>query len=135
MTDTSTAIAAAPLVALAAPYIVAVAGVVVPALVAAGLAELRKLTGLRVQEAATDKIDALIEDKVGQLVAAASDNLATKAIPIGSPLVASIAMEIAAAAPGALAKAGIDPASVADMVHGEIGKWQAGMTTVSVAKA
>lgn len=133
MTDSATAVAAAPLVALAAPYIVAVAGVVAPTFVGFALAELRKLTGLQIQKSAADRLDAMIEDEVGALVAAASDNLATTSIPVGSPLVASIAAGIAAKAPDMLAKAGVDPASVAGMVHGEIGKWQAGMTSVAPA--
>ena len=84
MTDTSTAVAAAPLVAAVAPYIVALAGVAVPALVGWGLAEVRKLTGIQVQKAASDTLDAMIEDEVGALVAAASDNLATTSIHVGS---------------------------------------------------
>ena len=131
MTDTPTAIAAAPLVAAIAPYIVALAGVAVPALVAAGLAELRKMTGIQVEKSAAEKLDAMIEDEVGALVAAASDNLATASIHVGSPIVAAVADKVVAGAPEILAKAGVDPADVAGMVAGEIGKWQAGMTRVS----
>jgi hypothetical protein len=131
MTDSTTAVAAAPLVALVAPYILAVAGVVVPALVGLALGELKKLTGLQARQDAADRIDAMIEDKVGSLVAGAADNLATTSIRIGSPLVGDIASSVIAAAPQLLAQAGINPAAVAGMVHGEIGKWQAGMTSVS----
>ncbi len=131
MTDTSSAVAAAPLVAAVAPYIVALAGIAVPALVGWGLAEVRKLTGIQVQKAASDTLDAMIEDEVGALVAAASDNLATTSIHIGSPLVAAIANKIVTAAPDVLAQAGVSPTAVAGMALGEIGKWQACMTAVS----
>ncbi|HEY1944131.1 MAG TPA: hypothetical protein VGH40_18615 [Roseiarcus sp.] len=130
---TNAAIAASAIVADAAPYIVALSSVVVPGLVAMGLDQLRRLTGLRLQQAAADRLDAMIEDEVGALVAAASDNLATTSIPLGSPIVAAIAARILAAAPDLLAKAGVDPASVARMALGEIGKWQASMTSVSPA--
>ncbi len=131
MTDSSTASAAAPLVAAVAPYIVAAASVAVPALVGWGLAELRKLTGIQVEKSAADKLDKLIEDEVGALVAGASDNLATATLRVGSPLVAAVANKVVAGAPEILAKAGVDPADVAGMVAGEIGKWQASMTRVS----
>ena len=128
---TNAAIAASAIVADVAPYIAVVAGAVVPGLVAMGLAELRKLTGLKVQQAAVQRLDAMIEDEVGALVAAASDNLATTSIPLGSPIVAAIANRIIAAAPHVLSKAEVDPASVAQMAVGEIGKWQANMTSVA----
>ena len=86
---------------------------------------------LQIQQAAADKLDAIIEDKVGGAVATAADNLATKSIPLGSSLVASIAQEVIAEAPGVLATAGVTPASVAGMVHGEIGLWKKGMTSVT----
>lgn len=135
MTDTSTAVAAAPLVAAVGPYIVALAGVAVPALVGWGLAEVRKLTGIQVQKAASDTLDAMIEDEVGALVAAASDNLASVSIKAGSPIVAAIAGKIVAAAPSVLADAGLAPAAVAGMVHGEIGKWKASMTAAAPTPA
>ena len=130
---TNAAIAASAIVADAAPYVVALTGVVTPGLVAMGLAELRRLTGLRLQQAAAGRLDAMIEDEIGVLVAAASDNLATTSIPLGSPIVAAIASRIVAAAPDLLAKAGVDPASVARMALGEIGKWQASMTSAPPA--
>lgn len=102
---TNAAIAASAIVADAAPYIVALSSVVVPGLVAMGLDQLRRLTGLRLQQAAADRLDAMIEDEVGALVAAASDNLATTSIPLGSPIVAAIATRIIAAAPDLLARA------------------------------
>jgi hypothetical protein len=135
MTDPATAVSAAPLVALVAPFIVGLASIVVPALVGMGLAELRNLTGLRVQQAAGDKLDAMIADEVGALIAAAADNLATASIKVGSPIIAEVAGKLIASAPDLLAKAGITPDAVAGMVHGEIGKWQASMTRVAPAPA
>ena len=132
MTDT---IPAGALVADAAPYIVAVAGVVVPTLVGLALNELRRLTGLKIQQGAADKLDSLIEDKIGGLVAADARNLATATITIDHPMVAGIANAIIAEAPDALAAAGVTPAAVAGMAHGEIGRWQAGMTRVAPAAA
>jgi len=135
MTDTATAILVGPLAAFAIATVGAAAVAAVRPLLAAGLVELQKLTGIRIQQAAEDKLDAFIEDKVGAEVATAADNLATASIPAGSPIIATIANAIIAEAPDLLAKAGITPDAVAGMVHGEIGKWQASMTSVAPAAA
>ena len=132
MTDASTAVSAVPLIDLIEPYIVALAGVIIPALAGLALAEFRKLTGIQIQQSAADAVSALITDKVGGAVATEAGNLATASIPLGSKLVASIATQVLSeVTPANLAKAGIDPASVAGMVHGEIGLWQARMTSVT----
>jgi hypothetical protein len=131
MTDSSTAISAAPLIAVVQPYVIAIAGVIIPAVLGWALNELRKLTGIQVQQAAVDKLNALIEDKVGAAVAAASDNLATRSIPVGSPLIADIAKQVLIAEPELAKQLSLQPGDVASMVAGEIGSWQASMTRVS----
>ena len=135
MTDPSSAVPVASLIADVAPYILALAGVIIPSLAGVAVAELKKITGIQVRQDAVDKLDGMIESAIGAEVAKASDNLATTTIQVGSPVVAAIAAKIIAAAPELLAKAGVDPSSVADKVHGEIGAWQRDMTRVSPGPA
>lgn len=127
----SDAISLAPLAQLATPFVLAVAGVIVKFASDAIVAEVKKYTGYVFQQGAVDKVDAAIEDKIGAAVAAADGNLATVSIPAGSKIVVDIANEIIDEIPDLLKQAGITPASVAGMVHGEIGKWQKEMTRVS----
>lgn len=135
MTDSATAISAAPFVALAAPYIVAVAGVFVPALVGMCFAEARKLTGIKIQQAAIDKLSTFAKAEAGALIAASATNLAGEAIPVGSLMIAQAAKRIIDAAPSVLAEAGVTPASVATMVAGHLGAMQAGQGVTAVAAA
>ncbi len=67
-------------------------------------------------------------NEAGALVAAASDNLATRSIPVGSPMVADAARRIQSALPGVMNATGLTTTDVAAMVAGEIGKLQARMT-------
>lgn len=130
MSDPST-ISAAPIVTVVAPYLVQLAMVLIPIAVAWLANEFRRRTGVQVQQAALDKIDATAEAEAGALIAAAANNLATDQIKVGSPIVASIALRMAAALPKELAAAGLTSDAVATMVAGKIGKLQASMTTVA----
>ena len=134
MTD-ATFVAAASLVADIAPYALAIVGALTPIAVGWLAAEVRKLTGLQMQQSAIDKLDSMIEAEAGALVAAASDNFATASIPVGSPIVADIAKRVLANAPAVLAADGLTTDVVATKVAGAIGRLQARMTTVTPATA
>jgi hypothetical protein len=133
MSDPSATVAAAPIVAVVAPYLVQLAIVLIPIAVAWLANEFRRGAGVQVRQAALDKIDAWAESEAGALVAAAADNLATDKIPVGSPIVADIATRMMLALPDELKAAGLTPDVVATMVAGKIGKLQASMTSVAPA--
>jgi hypothetical protein len=135
MSDPSAAIAAAPIVAVATPYVVQIAIVLIPVAVGWLANELRRHAGVKVQQAALDKIDAWAEAEAGALVAAAADNFATREINVGSPIVAVIASRMAKSLPDDLKAAGLSAADVATIVTGKIGKLQASMTSVAPAVA
>jgi hypothetical protein len=121
MTDSTTAIAAAPLVSDLAPYALAL----LPLVIAWGVAEFRKFTGIEVSAGAVDKLDALAKAEAGALIAASPTNLAGVAIPVGSAMVAGAANHILSAAPTILKDTGLTPDTVAAMVAGHIGAMQA----------
>jgi hypothetical protein len=131
MTDTATAVAAAPLIASIAPYAVAL----IPVLIAWGVAEFRKATGVNVSAGAVDKLDALAKAEAGALVAASATNLAGVAIPVRSTIIAGAVTRIVAAAPGVLADAGLTPDAVATMVAGHIGALQASAPAAAAPKS
>jgi len=124
----NTIIAASSLVADAEPYLVALIGVVVTAVGAVISAEVRRYTGLAVDQALLAKVERYIEDKAAQQVASAADNLAHAEIDVESPLVADIVAKIVAAIPVELNAVGMSPTAVAHKVAAAFGRLQAGMT-------
>ena len=126
-----TAIAASSLVADAQPYVVALIGVVVTAVGALISAEIKRYTGLAVDQAMLAKVERYIEDKAAQRVASAADNLAGARIDVHSPVVAEIVAKIVAAIPGELAAVGLTPIAVAHKLAAAFGRLQATMTAVS----
>ena len=135
MTDPSSAVPVASLIADVAPYILALAGVIIPSLAGVAVAELKKITGIQVRQDAVDKLDGMIESAIGAEVAKASDNLATAQINVGSPIVSSLASKVVAALPAELNTLGITPTAVASKLTAEFGRLQASMTAVPVAPA
>ena len=71
-----TAIAAAPIVAAAQPYITAIVTSLVGVGVTYGLAALKRWTGIAFQQSMIDEIESAAETEAAKAVAAASDNLA-----------------------------------------------------------
>ena len=129
----NTIIAASSLVADAQPYVVALIGVVVTALGAVISAELKRYTGLAVDQALLAKVEKYIEDKAAQQIAAAADNLAHAEIDVKSPLVAEIVAKIGAAIPGEINAVGLTPTAVAHKVAAAFGRLQASMTAVAAS--
>jgi|SRR5208337_867558 len=127
-----TAIAAAPLVALAEPYIAAIATAVVPVLIGIAVQAFARWAGVKVDAAYQAKIEAACATEAGKMIAAASDNLATKQIDVGSNIVARSVDKIMDAEhlQDALRATGASPERVAAIVVGEIGKLQATMSKV-----
>lgn len=131
MNDTVTTVAASSLVAAAAPYIVAVLVAIVIGLIGFAAKAFTKYTGIQIKQSAIDNLDAMAKAEAGALVAAASDNLATKTINVGSPIVAQVVNKIVMAAPGLMKDAGLTPDAVGTMVAGHIGALQATMTVAA----
>jgi len=126
----STLIAASALVADAEPYVVAFIGVVVTAVGAVLAAEVKRYTGLAVDQALLAKVERYIEDQAAQAVAAEADNLANRQIEVKSAIVAEIGAKIAAAIPAELDAVGLTPAAVAHKVAAAFGRLQASMTAI-----
>jgi len=135
MTDTATAIAAAPFIALIEPYAVAIASAVMPILIGVAVNAFSKWTGVKIDAAHEAKIEAACATEAGKMIAAASDNLATKQIDVGSTPVLAAATKIMSAEhlQAAIAATGATPERIAAIVAGEIGKLQATMTSTSPA--
>lgn len=133
MTDSATAVAAAPLVADLAPYALAL----LPVVIGWGVAVFHRYAGVQISQGDVDKLDTLAKAEAGALIAASETNLAGAAIPVGSPLIAAAAARIVAAAPGLLDSAGLSPESVATMIAGHLGAMQAtqGAPAASAAPA
>jgi hypothetical protein len=128
MTDTQTAIAAAPFVAAFQPFVTAIATTIVGAAVTFAAAQFAKWTGVALQASYVETLRKAAETEAGAAVAEAADNLAAREIPLASPIVAAAARRIADALPGAMKSAGVTPEGVARLVAGEIGKLQARAT-------
>ena len=126
----STLIAASALVADTEPYVVAFIGVVVTAVGAILAAEVKRYTGLAVDQALLAKVERYIEDQAAQAVAAEADNLANRQIEVKSAIVAEIGAKIAAAIPAELDAVGLTPAAVAHKVAAAFGRLQASMTAI-----
>ena len=131
MTDAM--LSASSLVAVAEPYFVAVIGVVVTALCALISAEIKRFTGVAVDQAMLGRVERYIDDKAAQAVAAAGDNLAMRQIDVKSPIVAEIVAKIVAAIPGELAAVGLTPTATAHKVAAAFGRLQASMTAAPAA--
>jgi len=128
----NTTVTASGIIADLQPYIVTAIGVVIAAIGALISAQIRKYTGIAVDQATVDKVDKYIADKAAQAVAAAGDNLATHQINVGSPIVVDITGKIVSALPGELAAIGLTPEAVANKLAAAFGRLQAQMASVPV---
>ena len=124
MTDASTAIAAAPLVAVLQPFLTAVATTLIGVAVPLACAKFAQWTGFAFQAAAVERLTAEAQTEAGAAIAEAGDNLSSRAIPVGHPIVVAAAARIVKTLPSVMAAAGVTPEGVARMVAGEIGKLQ-----------
>lgn len=131
----STTIAASSLVADAQPYVVALIGVVVTAVGAFISAEIKRYTGLAVDQALLAKVEKYIEDKAAQEVAKSAGNLAGAQIDVHSQIVADIVTKIVGAIPSELNAVGLTPTAVAHKLAAAFGRLQASMTAVPPAAA
>jgi uncharacterized membrane protein YcjF (UPF0283 family) len=122
-------VSAAPAVDFVSPFLNAVVGVAVPVGVALLIAELRKLTGIKLSDQQTARLQAAAATEAGALLAASETNLAGKSFTVASPTVAALAARVEKAAPGVAASLGVTPEGVKQLVAGEIGKLQASATT------
>ena len=130
-----TAIAAAPIVAAAQPYITAIVTSVVGLGVAYGASLFKRWTGIALQQSFTAEIESAAETEAAKAVAAASDNLAKTQINVGSSVVKTAVESIMASQTfkTAIAETGMTPNRLASIIAGEIGKLQAQMTAAAPA--
>lgn len=130
----ATAVAAAPFVAAAQPYLTAAATAIVGASVTFAARAFSKWTGAQIDAGYVAAIKSAAETEAGKAVAAAADNLATAKIDVGSPSVCNAANAIAGRLPDVLKASGITPDALDHLIAGEIGKLQARMTAVAPGK-
>ncbi|HEX9168114.1 MAG TPA: hypothetical protein VF886_04190 [Roseiarcus sp.] len=130
-----TAIAAAPIVAAAQPYITAIVTSVVGLGVAGGASLLKRWTGIALQQSFIAEIEGAAETEAAKAVAAAADNLAKTQINVGSSIVKTAVQSIMASQTlkTAITETGMTPHRLASIVTGEIGKLQAQMTATAPA--
>lgn len=129
MTDVS----AAPLVADIQPYVTALVTAVIPIAVGYGAFLLKRWTGYAATQADLATVSAVAQTKAGQMVAAASDNLAGRSITVNSPAVLSAARAMGEEMPRVVAAMGLTPGKLAEIVAGEVGKLQAKAAPTPVA--
>lgn len=131
----NTAVALAPLIGALKPIVKAVLATLASGAVTIGVALLSRWTGVTIQSAYVETLRQAAQTEAGVLVAEASDNLASKSIPVSSPLVAAAAAHIEASLPDAMAAVGMTSDGLARLVAGEIGKLQAQVTATATAAA
>ena len=136
MTDTTTAIAAAPLFDVFAPYLVAGLSALFTGLVGLAVAALRRWTGIQISAAYLDTIKAAAATEAAKAVAAADASIATAQIHVGSPIVAQAVNAILGAndkhLKDALDATGVSPGLIASFVAAGIGSLQSRLVTVTV---
>jgi hypothetical protein len=132
MTDTASAIAAAPIIETLRPIISAVVTAIVGAAVTLGVALLKRWTGVTLQSAYVDSLRQAAQTEAGVLIAEATDNLSCRSITVTSPAIAAAAARIAGAMPEAVRAVGKTPEDLGRLVAGEIGKLQAYATAIPV---
>ena len=130
MSDPSTAINAAPWVADAAPYINAIVGPLVLAVLGFAFAEIKKMTGFALSASLQSQIDNWAATEAGAMVAKAENNLAGKSFTVASPEVAAIVNAMPAEVAAAMDALGVTPAGATKIVVGEIGKLQSNQTVL-----
>jgi hypothetical protein len=135
MTDPTTAVSAAPLVAFVQPYISAVVTALIGAAVTYGGYLFHKLTGATLDVAADAAIRKWAASEAGALVAEAADNLSSRSIPVGSAMVAAAVTRLEAVLPDEVKQLGFTPDHLATIIAGEIGKLQAQATAQPVTQA
>jgi hypothetical protein len=132
MTDSASAIAAAPIVEALRPMISAVVTAIVGVAVTFAVALLKRWTGVTLRSAYVDSLRQAAQTEAGVLVAEAADNLSTRSISVTSPAIAAAAARIAATMPEAVKAVRKTPQDLSRLVAGEVGKLQAHTTTTSV---
>jgi len=120
-----------PLVQAMTPIILAVVSAVLSLIATLALAELKKLTGIKVEASRVKKVVDYADILAKREILAASGNLATASISVKSPLVAGLVNEMLAHLPFELDQLDVTPEGVANIVAGSLGDLQARMTSIS----
>jgi hypothetical protein len=125
----------AELVRELSPILIPIAVSAVGAAVSIGFSAVSHWSGGKI--AADAALEAKVRDaaatEAGVLVAAATDNLATKQVTIRDPMLKQSVANVVAAIPELQAISGWSDAKISSLVVGEIGKLQARMTATAPA--
>jgi len=119
------------------PILIPIAVSAVGAAVTFAFATVSRWTGGKIAaDAAFEaKVQAAAENEAGVLIAAASDNLATKSIKIGSPEASAVIAGVVNAIPELQTATGWTNERIAKVAVGAIGKLQASMTSAAPSQA
>ena len=135
MTDTTTAIAVAPLIDALQPYIVAALGAAITGFIGLAATAFTRWTGIKIDAAYLASVKAAAVNEAQKAVASADASIATAQINVKSPIVKYAVETILGAndrnLQDALAATGASPGLVASLVAGAIGELQAKMVTVT----
>lgn len=135
MTDSATAVAAAPFIAALQPYLTAAATAIVGGAITLAAAAFHKWTGVQVDAANLAAIRAAAQDEAGKMVAAAEDNLASRKIDVDSGMVKEATDSVASRLPEVLKASGVTPDELDHLIAGALGQLQARMTVAPAPPA
>ena len=133
MSDPSTIVTGAQVVSDATPYVNAVVGVVISGLGGFLALLVKRYVGVTISQDALAKVEDLAMQYAAAEVAKAADNLATAQIDVKSPLVKTLADQVAANLPKELDLLGLSTNDVAKKVTAAFGMLQSNMTAIPAA--
>lgn len=128
----ATTIAILPWYQFAEPYILTVFGIVFSMLLTWALAQLQIRTGLHVSDQAKASVQQAAMNAAGRIVASQEGNVATLKIDLHSPLIAAEIPKLQASVGDAIAKLGMTPERVGDLIQGKLGQLQAQASSPTV---
>ena len=124
MSDPSSVIQAAPIVADFSPFVNAAATALATGFVGLVFALIAKYLGVQLGPDIQAKISSTADSLVAAAAAKVEGNLGTLAFNVGSPMVASLVSELAAAEPAIVAKLGLTPDKLSAVILSAIGRYQ-----------
>ena len=133
MTDSATAVAAAPFVALLQPVVQAAAASALGVLGSWSVYLAGRYLHIQITQAAIDTVVSKAQTWAGTFIANDANNLAGRSIRVSDPRIATAANSIAAELPMILVSSGWTEDRIAKLVVGEIGKLQAQTMAIPAA--
>lgn len=128
-----THIAVLPLYQAAEPYILALWVALLPVLVTWLAAQLQARTNIRISAAARDVVQQAALNAAGRVLAAQEGRIADLKFDVKHPAIAAEVPKLEASVGDAIAKLGMTPERVADLVQAKVGQLQAVSAAVTQA--